>query len=40
MAHWPKDEQSAEQHRDEYRFALARGVHAGRFIRWVEGGNE
>ncbi|MEA2950807.1 MAG: hypothetical protein QOJ96_327 [Alphaproteobacteria bacterium] len=40
MAHWPKDEQTAEQHRDEYRFALARGVHVGRFIRWVEGGNE
>jgi len=24
----------------EYRLALARGVHVGRFIRWVEGGNE
>jgi asparagine synthase (glutamine-hydrolysing) len=40
MAQWPKDEQAAEQRSGEYRLALARGVHVGRFIRWVEGGNE
>jgi asparagine synthase (glutamine-hydrolysing) len=40
MAQWPKDAQAAERRVDEYRFALARGVHVGRFIRWVEGGNE
>jgi asparagine synthase (glutamine-hydrolysing) len=39
MAQWPKDEQAAEGRRAEYRLALARGVHVGRFIRWVEGGN-
>lgn len=39
MAQWPKDEQTAEQRSGEYRLALARGVHVGRFIRWVEGGN-
>jgi asparagine synthase (glutamine-hydrolysing) len=40
MAQWPKDEQAAEARLGEYRLALARGVHVGRFIRWVEGGNE
>jgi asparagine synthase (glutamine-hydrolysing) len=39
MAQWPKDEQAAEMRRYEFRSALARGVHVGRFIRWVEGGN-
>jgi asparagine synthase (glutamine-hydrolysing) len=39
MAQWPKDEQTAEARRSEYRLALARGVHVGRFVRWVEGGN-
>jgi asparagine synthase (glutamine-hydrolysing) len=39
MAQWPKDEQTAEKRRYEFRSALARGVHVGRFIRWVEGGN-
>jgi asparagine synthase (glutamine-hydrolysing) len=39
MAQWPKDESEAETRRSEYRLALARGVHVGRFIRWVEGGN-
>jgi asparagine synthase (glutamine-hydrolysing) len=39
MAQWPKDEQAAEARLGEYRLALARGVHVGRFIRWVEGGN-
>jgi asparagine synthase (glutamine-hydrolysing) len=39
MAQWPKDEQSAESRRGEYQLALARGVHVGRFVRWVEGGN-
>ena len=39
MAQWPKDENTAEQRRYEFRSALARGVHVGRFIRWIEGGN-
>jgi asparagine synthase (glutamine-hydrolysing) len=39
MAQWPKDEQSAQDRVGEYKFALARGVHVGRFVRWVEGGN-
>jgi asparagine synthase (glutamine-hydrolysing) len=39
MAQWPKDDSEAETRRSEYRLALARGVHVGRFIRWVEGGN-
>ena len=39
MAQWPKDEHAAEKRAEEYKFALARGVHAGQFIRWVEGGN-
>ena len=39
MAQWPNDAQEAEHRRDEYRAVLARGVHVGRFVRWVEGGN-
>jgi asparagine synthase (glutamine-hydrolysing) len=39
MAQWPKDEQAAESRRNEYQLALARGIHVGRFVRWVEGGN-
>jgi asparagine synthase (glutamine-hydrolysing) len=39
MAQWPKDEQAAEARLGDYRLALARGVHVGRFIRWVEGSN-
>ncbi len=39
MAQWPKDEQVAEGRREEYELALTRGVHVGRFVRWVEGGN-
>lgn len=40
IAQWPKDEQAAEYRFGEYRLALAGALHAGRFIRWVEGGNE
>ena len=40
VAQWPKDEQAAEKRSAEYDLALARGIHVGRFIRWVEGGNE
>jgi asparagine synthase (glutamine-hydrolysing) len=40
MAQWPKDEQAAEGRLGEYRLALAGGLHVGRFIRWIEGGNE
>lgn len=36
---WPKDEQTAERRKREYKYALARGVHIGQFIRWIEGGN-
>lgn len=39
MMQWPKDEQAAEQRVWEYRRALARAVHVGRFVRWIEGGN-
>jgi asparagine synthase (glutamine-hydrolysing) len=39
MAQWPKDANEAEGRMSDYRLALARGVHVGRFIRWVEGGN-
>jgi asparagine synthase (glutamine-hydrolysing) len=39
MAEWPKDEQAAQKRRLEYRLVLARGIHVGRFVRWVEGGN-
>lgn len=36
---WPKDEHAAQRRRREFRLVLGRGVHVGRFIRWVEGGN-
>jgi asparagine synthase (glutamine-hydrolysing) len=36
---WPADANAAERRVLEYRLALTRGVHVGRFIRWVEGGN-
>ena len=36
---WPKDEHAADRRAAEYRAVLARGVHVGNFIRWVEGGN-
>ena len=36
---WPADEHAAIARRDDYRIVLARGIHFGRFIRWVEGGN-
>lgn len=39
VAQWPKDEHTAQRQESEYRLALARGVHVGRFVRWVEGGN-
>ena len=39
MDQWPKNEIAAEARKKEYKFALARGVHVGKFIRWVEGGN-
>lgn len=39
MEQWPKDEHAAEGRSAEFKFALTRGVHVGRFIRWVEGGN-
>jgi asparagine synthase (glutamine-hydrolysing) len=39
MAEWPKDEQEAQSRAREYQRLLARGIHVGRFIRWVEGGN-
>lgn len=36
---WPKNANEAESRSAEYKLALRRGVHVGRFIRWVEGGN-
>jgi asparagine synthase (glutamine-hydrolysing) len=39
MAQWPKDEHAAETRKLEYCSALTRGLHVGRFIRWVEGTN-
>lgn len=36
---WPADEFAAQKREFEYRYLLTRGVHMGRFIRWVEGGN-
>ena len=36
---WPADELAAQARESEYRYLLTRGVHMGRFIRWVEGGN-
>lgn len=36
---WPQDEYAAQKRMREYRVAFARGIHVGRFIRWVEGGN-
>jgi asparagine synthase (glutamine-hydrolysing) len=39
VAQWPKDEHAAQQRVKDYRLALGRGVHVGRFVRWVEGGN-
>ena len=38
MAEWPKGEQEARSRPREYQRCL-RGIHIGRFIRWVEGGN-
>jgi asparagine synthase (glutamine-hydrolysing) len=39
MSQWPKDANQAERRSAEFQLALARGVHVGRFIRWVEGSN-
>jgi asparagine synthase (glutamine-hydrolysing) len=39
MDEWPKDEQAAQSRAREYQRLLTRGVHIGRFIQWVEGGN-
>jgi asparagine synthase (glutamine-hydrolysing) len=39
MREWPADEHAAQARWREYKNALTRGVHIGRFIRWVEGGN-
>ena len=39
MDQWPKDEQAAQLRQRDYQLLLARGIHVGRFIRWVEGGN-
>ncbi len=40
VSDWPSDVEAAHAHVDAYRFALARGVHVGQFIRWVEGAND
>ncbi len=36
---WPADEHAAQLRLVDYELALSRGIHVGRFIRWVEGGN-
>ncbi len=36
---WPADEHAAQLREFDYMLALTRGIHVGRFIRWVEGGN-
>lgn len=36
---WPEDEVSAERRGREYKLVFSRGMHVGRFICWVEGGN-
>jgi len=40
LDHWPQDSAEAQNNFMEYRLALTRGIHLGRFIRWVEGGND
>jgi asparagine synthase (glutamine-hydrolysing) len=37
MVEWPKDEHEAQMRLPDYMLALARGVHVGQFVRWVEG---
>ncbi|HVZ52485.1 MAG TPA: asparagine synthase-related protein [Pseudolabrys sp.] len=37
---WPQDAKAAHRRRLEYNAVLARGVHVGNFVRWVEGSNE
>jgi len=39
MARWPADEQAAVPRRTDYAITLSRGLHIGRFIRWVETGS-
>ncbi|MEJ0043364.1 MAG: asparagine synthase-related protein [Rhizomicrobium sp.] len=39
IADWPADEHAAQRRKKEFKLALARGIHVGKFIRWVEGGN-
>jgi len=39
IARWPRDAREAQARETDYRYALDRAVHAGRFIRWVEGAN-
>jgi asparagine synthase (glutamine-hydrolysing) len=39
VAQWPRDAQAAEERSRDYRLVLAGGMHIGRFVRWVEGGN-
>lgn len=39
MRDWPADEQAAQLRAGDYRHVMMRALHAGQFIRWVEGGN-
>jgi len=39
LAEWPCDETAAQSRNRDYKFALARGVHVGQFICWLEGAN-
>lgn len=37
---WPSNADEAVQHSDGHAYALRRGLHVARFVRWNEGGNE
>ncbi|MBF0304981.1 MAG: asparagine synthase [Alphaproteobacteria bacterium] len=39
-ADWPADCEAAERRADEFYAVLNRGIHYGRYLRWIEGGNE
>lgn len=40
MAQWPKDADAATARRFDYESLLPRAIHMGRFLRWLDGGNQ
>jgi asparagine synthase (glutamine-hydrolysing) len=38
--HWPREGWHTSQVENEYHFALARGIAAARFLRWIESANQ